>query len=33
MFNETHDFIVQAWTKPGPWRYEGKHFHETVGWT
>ena len=27
MFNEAHDFIVQAWTKPGPWRYEGKHFH------
>ena len=27
MFNEAHDFIVQAWTKPGPWRYEGKHYH------
>ena len=27
LFNEAHDFIVQAWTKPGPWRYEGKHFH------
>jgi len=27
MFNEAHDFIAQAWTKPGPWRYEGKHFH------
>jgi alkanesulfonate monooxygenase SsuD/methylene tetrahydromethanopterin reductase-like flavin-dependent oxidoreductase (luciferase family) len=27
MFNEAHDFIVQAWTRPGPWRYEGKHFH------
>jgi alkanesulfonate monooxygenase SsuD/methylene tetrahydromethanopterin reductase-like flavin-dependent oxidoreductase (luciferase family) len=26
-FNEAHDFIVQAWTKPGPWRYEGRHFH------
>jgi alkanesulfonate monooxygenase SsuD/methylene tetrahydromethanopterin reductase-like flavin-dependent oxidoreductase (luciferase family) len=26
-FNEAHDFIIQAWTKPGPWRYEGKHFH------
>ena len=26
-FNEAHDFINQAWTKPGPWRYEGKHFH------
>ena len=27
MFNEAHEFIIQAWTKPGPWRYEGKHFH------
>lgn len=27
MFEEGHDFIVQAWTRPGPWRYEGKHFH------
>jgi len=27
MFEEAHDFIVQAWTRPGPWRYEGKHFH------
>jgi alkanesulfonate monooxygenase SsuD/methylene tetrahydromethanopterin reductase-like flavin-dependent oxidoreductase (luciferase family) len=26
-FNEAHDFVVQAWTKPGPWRYEGKHYH------
>ncbi len=26
-FEEAHDFIVQAWTRPGPWRYEGKHFH------
>jgi len=24
-FNEAHDFIVQAWTRPGPRRYEG-HF-------
>jgi len=27
MFEEGHDFIVQAWTRPGPWRYEGKHFN------
>src|SRR5499427_7316621 len=27
LFNEAHDFIVKAWTTPGPWRYEGKHFH------
>src|SRR2546426_571402 len=26
-FNEAHDFIIQAWTRPGPWRYEGRHFH------
>lgn len=26
-FNEAHDFIQRAWTEPGPWRYEGKHFH------
>ncbi|MDH4147950.1 MAG: LLM class flavin-dependent oxidoreductase [Acidimicrobiia bacterium] len=24
---EAHEFIIQAWTRPGPWRYEGKHFH------
>ncbi len=27
LFNEAHDLVVDAWTKPGPWRYEGKHFH------
>ena len=27
MFEEAHDFIIQAWTRPGPWRYEGKHYH------
>jgi alkanesulfonate monooxygenase SsuD/methylene tetrahydromethanopterin reductase-like flavin-dependent oxidoreductase (luciferase family) len=27
MFEEAHDFIVRAWSEPGPWRYEGKHFH------
>jgi len=25
--NEAHDVVIQAWTKPGPFRYEGKHFH------
>lgn len=25
-FDEAHDFIMQAWTKEGPWRYEGKHY-------
>jgi alkanesulfonate monooxygenase SsuD/methylene tetrahydromethanopterin reductase-like flavin-dependent oxidoreductase (luciferase family) len=27
LFDEAHDFLVKAWTTPGPWRYEGKHFH------
>ncbi len=26
-FDEAHDVIIKAWTTPGPWRYEGKHFH------
>lgn len=26
-FEEAHDFILRAWTEPGPWRYEGTHFH------
>src|SRR5438132_4309958 len=26
-FDEAHDLIIQAWTKPGPFRFEGKHFH------
>jgi len=26
-FEEGVDFILKAWTKPGPFRYEGKHFH------
>ena len=25
-FQEAHDFIVKAWTEPGPFRWEGKHF-------
>lgn len=27
MFEEGVDFIIKAWTTPGPFRYEGKHFH------
>src|SRR5579863_4896918 len=27
LFNEAHEVVIQAWTKPGPTRYEGKHFH------
>ena len=26
-FQEAHDFIVKAWSEPGPFRWEGKHFH------
>ena len=26
-FEEAHDFIIKAWTEPGPWRWEGKHYH------
>ena len=26
-YQEAHDFIVKAWTEPGPWRWEGKHFN------
>ncbi len=30
-FEEGHDLIIKAWTEPGPWRYEGKHFHFRFG--
>jgi alkanesulfonate monooxygenase SsuD/methylene tetrahydromethanopterin reductase-like flavin-dependent oxidoreductase (luciferase family) len=26
-FQEAHDFLIKAWTTPGPFRWEGKHFH------
>ena len=26
-FQEAHEFIVKAWTTPGPFRWEGKHYH------
>jgi alkanesulfonate monooxygenase SsuD/methylene tetrahydromethanopterin reductase-like flavin-dependent oxidoreductase (luciferase family) len=26
-FEEAHDFIIKAWTQPGPFRWEGKHYH------
>src|SRR6266851_3484052 len=26
-FDEAHDLIIAAWTRPGPFRWEGKHFH------
>jgi alkanesulfonate monooxygenase SsuD/methylene tetrahydromethanopterin reductase-like flavin-dependent oxidoreductase (luciferase family) len=25
-FQEAHDFIIEAWTRPGPFRWEGKHY-------
>jgi alkanesulfonate monooxygenase SsuD/methylene tetrahydromethanopterin reductase-like flavin-dependent oxidoreductase (luciferase family) len=27
LFTEAHDFVIKAWTTPGPFRYEGKHYH------
>ena len=29
-FEEAHDFIIKTWTTPGPFRWEGKHFHYRV---
>lgn len=29
-FDEAHNVIVDAWTKPGPFRHEGKHYHYRV---
>ena len=26
-FEEAHDLIVKAWTTPGPFRWEGTHYH------
>lgn len=26
-FQEAHDFIIDAWTRPGPFRWEGEHYH------
>ena len=26
-FQEAHEFIVKAWTEPGPFRWEGKHYN------
>ncbi len=25
-FQEAHDFIIEAWTRPGPFRWEGEHY-------
>ena len=29
-FEEAHDLIIKCWTEPGPFRYEGKHYHYRV---
>jgi alkanesulfonate monooxygenase SsuD/methylene tetrahydromethanopterin reductase-like flavin-dependent oxidoreductase (luciferase family) len=29
-FEEAHDLIVQAWTRPGPFRFEGNHYQQRV---
>jgi alkanesulfonate monooxygenase SsuD/methylene tetrahydromethanopterin reductase-like flavin-dependent oxidoreductase (luciferase family) len=26
-FQEAHDFMIKAWTTPGPFRWEGNHYH------
>ena len=26
-FEEAHDLIIKTWTEPGPFRWEGKHYH------
>jgi alkanesulfonate monooxygenase SsuD/methylene tetrahydromethanopterin reductase-like flavin-dependent oxidoreductase (luciferase family) len=26
-FEECHDLILKCWTEPGPFRWEGKHYH------
>ncbi len=29
-FEEAHDLIMKVWTEPGPFRWEGKHYHFRV---
>ena len=26
-FHEAHDLVIQAWSRPGPFAFEGKHYH------
>ena len=26
-FQEAHDLVVQSWTRPGPFAFEGKYYH------
>lgn len=29
-FDEAHNVIIKAWTTPGPFRWEGKHYHYRI---
>ena len=29
-FEEAHDLLIKIWTEPGPFRWEGKHYHFRV---
>ena len=29
-FEEAHDLVVKTWTTPGPFRWEGNHYHFRV---
>ena len=29
-FEEAHNLVMKTWTEPGPWRWEGKHYHFRV---
>jgi alkanesulfonate monooxygenase SsuD/methylene tetrahydromethanopterin reductase-like flavin-dependent oxidoreductase (luciferase family) len=29
-FEEAHDLVIEAWTRPGPFRWEGKHYQFRV---
>jgi len=29
-FHEAHDLLIKAWTVPGPWRWEGEHYHQRI---
>lgn len=29
-FEEAHDLLIKTWTEPGPWRWEGNHYHFRV---
>lgn len=29
-FNEAHDLVIKAWTTPGPFRWQGKHYEYRV---